>query len=206
MRRTLILVSLLAALAVLAAACGGGDDETAAPEVETTATETTEAAGGGAVPASDWANDVCTALGDWQQELTSGAPTIEDAADVENVQQTLVGYLDSVVTATETMIEDVRAAGHPDVDQGEQIAQDFQEALAPVRDSFAQARDDVDALDASDPAAFSEQLSAIGTELNEAGSQAASAFDQLAQEYPNADLQASAQDAPACQSLGVGTS
>ena len=204
MRRSrLIFLTLLISLMAFAAACGGSDDSTdeAVPPVTeaTTAAAEEEAE---AVPASDWANSVCTSVSDWQQEIQSGTPDFSNVTDAEEAKQTIADYLESVATATRAMIDQVRAAGTPDVEAGETIAEDFQNALAPVADSFDQARADVEALPTDDPTAFASEVSAIGTTLSEAGTQAGTAFDELAAKYPDAGLDAASGDAPACADLG----
>jgi hypothetical protein len=194
-QRRRALFASLAAIAVLAAAAcggggsgdggdGGGGDEATEP-----------------VSAATWLDDFCTALGTWQTELTEGAPDFADVSDAESAKDTLVSYLDSVVAATDTLVSDIQAAGVPDVENGEAIASEMRTAIASVGDDFAAAKADVEALSVDDPAAFASGLTDVGTTLTNAGTTAGTTFDQLAEQYPSADLDAAAAEAASCQNV-----
>jgi cell division septum initiation protein DivIVA len=145
--------------------------------------------------------DFCTALGTWQTELTEGAPDFSDASDAEAAKDTLVTYLDGAVAATQTLVADIQAAGVPEVENGEAIATEMRSAIEAVGDDFAAAKADVEALSTDDPAAFAASLGELGTTLTEAGTAAGTAFDQLGEKYPAADLDAAATEAESCQSI-----
>ena len=200
-RRALLLLSLAALAALLAAACGGGEGSTETATAATTAAATTDAAEANVVSAGAWANSVCTAVNDWQEQVTAGLPSFADVSDVESVKQSLADFLGSVAAATQTMLDEVEAAGVPDIDQGEAIARDFRAALAPLVETFEQARADVESLSADDPSAFVQRLTEIGDSLTQAGNQVASTFTSLARTYPDAGIDAVAADAPACHAI-----
>lgn len=198
-RRLLLLLALLAALGL--AACGGGSSSDEGADAATTEAAATEAASAETVSAEQWVGGVCGAIGTWQTSITTDLPTFSDPSDVESVIQGLSDYLGGVITATNTMIADVQAAGVPDVDQGEAIANDFVAALQPVADSFQQAQADVDALSGGDPGAAVTELTNIGTEIQNAATQAGAAFDDLATKYPDAGFDEAAANAPECASI-----
>ncbi len=193
-RVALVLAGALAATVL--AACGGGSDSSS----ETAAATTAEAAA--AVPADEWAASVCTAVGDWQTELQSSAPDAGNLTDIESAKQTLGDFLDGASTATDEMVSEVEAAGVPDVENGEEIAQKFQANLAAVGDSFDQAKTDLDALSTDDPTGFAAGLQGIATTLTTAGTEAGQAFDKLAAEYPSAGIDDAAAEVPECAALG----
>lgn len=173
-------------MAVLAAAaCGGGGD--GEPATET-------------VSAAAWMGGLCTGLSTWQTELTENAPDLSSGTDIASAKDTLVAYLDSAVAATRTLVDGIQAAGVPDVENGEAIATEMQSAIASVNDELSAARDKIEGLSTDDPAAFTADLAEIGTTLNEAGATVGAAFDQLAEKYPAAELDAAANEASACQS------
>jgi hypothetical protein len=89
---------------------------------------------GEAVPAGEWAQNVCGAIGVWRGELEA---TVEDirtptsaGSGIEEPQsetpQGRTGFvrqgLERAVQATETMVDGVENAGTPDTDDGEQVA------------------------------------------------------------------------------------
>jgi hypothetical protein len=196
MRRTLLILPLLVALVAFAAACGGSDESSDEAAAGATTAETE------AVPATEWADTVCTSISDWQEELQANTPDFTNISDAEEAKQTIGDFLGTVATATRSMIDEVRAAGRPDVEQGEAIAQDFQNALAPVAESFDQARADVEALSTDDPAAFASEVTAIGATLTEAGNEAGAAFDEIEQKYPDAGIDETTAEVASCSELG----
>lgn len=105
MRRKLLVAIGVALLAIAAAGCGGGDD---AAETTTEAT-----------PASEWADGFCTAVSTWQSSLEdiSGRFTSLSSLSSENLQ----AAADDAKTATDELIEDIRALGTPDTQSGEEI-------------------------------------------------------------------------------------
>jgi hypothetical protein len=192
--RGALLVLLVTVAVLVAAACGGGGgEEDAGGDGGGDATET--------VSAATWMGDFCTALGTWQTELTEGAPDFSEVSDAASAKDTVVSYLDSVVAATQTLVADIQAAGVPEVENGEAIATEMRSAIEAVGDDFAAAKADVEALSTDDPAAFAASLGELGTTLTEAGTAAGTAFDQLGEKYPAADLDAAAAEAESCQSI-----
>jgi hypothetical protein len=192
-----VLASLAAAVLFAAAACGGGGDGDEADEAA--GGETSEASE--AVPASQWLGDFCTALGTWQGELTEGVPDTASVTDVETAKESLVSYLENAAAATQTLVDDIQAAGVPEVENGEAIATEMRNEIAAVGESFSAAKADVEGLSTDDPAAFATSLSELGTTLTEAGTAAGTAFDELAEKYPAAELDAAATEVEACQNV-----
>jgi hypothetical protein len=61
----------------------------------------------------------------------------------------------------------VEAAGTPDVEGGEAIADSFVTSLAGVRDAYAHAKDGIAAITETEPKAFSDQVATVLTALND---------------------------------------
>lgn len=196
LRRALVLCAV--GLAVIAAGCGGSSSDSSDDDGATAAAATTAEASE-AVPANEWAAAVCRALTSWQSEITSGTPDLADVQDLEATKQAVADYLDSVSTATGSLVEDVEAAGVPDVDEGESIAADFESALSSVQQSFEDAKTQVEGLSTADPGAFATELQEVGTTLQSAGTEATSVFDGLSVQYPA--LNDAIDSEPACSSL-----
>lgn len=105
MRKKLLVAVGVALLAIAAAGCGGNGNST-----ETT-TEAT--------PASEWADGFCTAVSTWQSTLEdiSGRFTSLSSLSKENLQ----AAADDAKSATDQLIEDIRALGAPDTQSGDEI-------------------------------------------------------------------------------------
>ena len=108
-----------------------------------------------AVPAGEWAQSVCGAIGVWRGELESiveDVRTPNAAAGSEEPQsetpQGRTGFirvgLDRAVQATETMVEGVENAGTPDTEDGEQVADIVSSWADSALDDLEGAQDSLD--------------------------------------------------------------
>ena len=128
------------AVIVVAAAIGGRDksDET--------------------VPAGEWAQSVCGAVGVWRGELEAIIDDIRDPAAVGNTgddepqsetPQSRRGFiragLEVAVQATDTLVEGIDNAGAPDTPQGQQAAQQVSDWAGSSKDDLEEAQDSLDA-------------------------------------------------------------
>jgi len=110
---------------------------------------------GEAVPAGEWAQSVCGAIGVWRGELESiveDVRTPNAAAGSEEpgseTPQGRTGFirvgLDRAVQATETMVEGVANAGTPDTEDGEQVAEIVSSWADSALDDLEGAQDSLD--------------------------------------------------------------
>jgi hypothetical protein len=120
------------------------------------------------VSATEYVTGMCGAIAGWvediqglNEELTANL----DPTSIESLKNAMVGFLDDVIASTDTVIEEVEGIGVPDVENGEAAAETILMALRDSRAVFEDARDRVDGLATDDPAAFSEALQAMGTDL-----------------------------------------
>jgi hypothetical protein len=192
----LLLVAIAAA--VLAAACGGGGGSAGATSAGGGATTSNE------VPVSSWVGSLCSSVGTWQKTLTQGVPTISDPTDLAGTKKAFSDYLGKVVSATEQLISDVKAAGIPATENGKEIASAFTSTLSSLSAAFTKAKSDVEALSTSDPVALASGLQKVGSDLTTAGSQLGNTFDEIANKFPSADLGQAASKDPSCSALGAG--
>jgi uncharacterized protein YoxC len=107
--------------------------------------------------------------------------------------------VDSVVTETNAMIDQIQALGTPDVDGGSEVAQNVQAALQTVQDTYTQLQQDIESLDATNPAEMVTKLGAMSAQLQQGSSEVQAAFQKLDE---NADMKTAGENAPACQELG----
>lgn len=197
MTRTWIARALaLALLALSLAACsddGGG---------EGTSTEGTSTETAAAVPVEEYLEGLCTAISDYQDDLTTLNEDLQgqltgETPTPEDVKDLLVTFLGEAVAATQGLAEEVRALGAPDVDGGEEISVTFVSAFEQVEDLFATSKADVEALSTDDPAALAEGFQEIATNLQTGGEEIASVFETL----PEDDLDVNPEDIPACAGI-----
>jgi hypothetical protein len=127
------------AVIVVAAAIGGRDksDET--------------------VPAGEWAQSVCGAVGVWRGELEAVVEDIRTPAAFgdpgadepqSETPQSRRGFiragLEVAVQATDTLVEGIDNAGAPDTPQGQQSAQQISDWADSSKDDLEQAQDSLD--------------------------------------------------------------
>jgi hypothetical protein len=112
---------------------------------------------GDTVPAGEWAQSVCGAVGVWRGELEAivediRTPESAGASGTEEPQsetpQGRTGFvragLERAVQATETMVEGVDNAGIPDTEQGEEAAGLVSDWADSARDDLEEAQDSLD--------------------------------------------------------------
>lgn len=185
--------SLLLTLGLVA--CGGGDDEGGGDSGggDDAASET--------VSAGAWASDVCTAVGDWVttiQEQSSTIATDFTSGSPEEGKEVMTTFISDAVAETDTMLEEVGAAGVPDVEGGEEYADELVAAFTEARDILADVQTQIDALP-SDPQEFQKAASDIGPSVQEA----LGAVGQSISEPESQELKDAFENEEACSSPGA---
>jgi hypothetical protein len=126
--------------------------------------------GGGPSP-QDWAGQVCTALGPWRTQIddlnSQAATRMASATTSTQTRDSLVALVSGGESASETARAAVEAAGVPDVDGGDQVAQRFVESLTGTRDAYARAKRDLEALSTADDTAFYDGVTAVMSRLDD---------------------------------------
>jgi hypothetical protein len=162
-------------------------------------------AGAAAVGPAEYAQRLCGAALTWMTALEDrntqllgdlgGVPT----GDLEAIKELRVAFLDGAAQDTETLIDDVSAIPPPDVDAGDQIHDGLLSAFTQARDLFLTARDQVSELDTSDPQAFDQAMTALGTTFSSAGTEIAGSVAGLEDD----ELNAAFEDTPACAEVSA---
>jgi hypothetical protein len=155
--------AILVPAVLIFAACGGGDDgggEDGGGD---------DGGGGGdTVSAESYVSDLCGAMVDWQKtiqdETTALQGSLDPNADVAARTDAIGGYLDQMVSATTQLNEDVEAAGVPDVEGGEEIAQRFQTGFQEAETALEDAREQVESLPES-PEEFKTATDQLGNTI-----------------------------------------
>jgi hypothetical protein len=157
------------------------------------------ACGSGKVPSEQWAAKVCLAVKPWsssinsavssaQQKITSGSSPTQIKADL----LTLYG---GARDASTKALGQVRAAGIPDADNGEDVARQFTAALTTARDAFGRAATRTAALSTSDKNAFYTAVVTVGQQLTQENNQNSAGFSHVS----SSQLQKAFDTEPECQ-------
>ena len=164
---------------LLAAGCGGSDDETSG--------------------ATDWANSVCSAATTWSDSVSAAATSLQGGNLSEN---SLESAVDDVTEATKTLADDLRDAGKPDTEEGQE-AKDLLDQLADEIDQAVKAMEDA-VEDVQGGTGILTAISQISGTLATMTSQIGGIVDQLEQLDPGAELDDAFKGADECSSLRSG--
>jgi hypothetical protein len=177
------LAVLVTAFALAASGCGGDGDGN---DVE------------GASP-DQWSGDICTAVSDWARDLqTRAAQPPTNARTVADVRAQLVKFISDVVSRTDQMLADIKAAGQPSVEDGDKIARDLLTRLQSLRMTLVRARRTVQRLP-DDPSKFGPAAQDLGTSIQKAGGDIGDQIDQLDEKYDAEEVSKAFNENPDCK-------
>lgn len=155
--------------------------------------------GDDSVSVDDYANDLCTALRGWAQELRDRQAELQTAAQPEespeSARDALQQFVDGAAAATDDLVEDVDAAGRPDTEDGEDVADAFRGALEDTRDELEQAQDEVPDIPTGDPGEYRAAVDDFVTKLRST----LEGFDEHFQDVDAPELEKALDEASACQ-------
>ena len=174
---TWLVVALLAAF--LASGCGGdgGDDNSA----------------------TEWADDVCSAITSWSDSVTSAADSLRGGNLSEDAVKSAV---DDLKSATSDFVDDVRGLGKPDTEAGEQAKESLDQLADDADENLSAIETAVD--NASGVSGLVQAVTAIGTALSTMGTQISSTFTELEQLDAGGELESAFKDADSCKELQSG--
>ena len=183
---------------------GGGASSTAAGGDTTTGGSTSA----GAVAVDTWAGSVCGAVDTWLAGINAnGAKLTEDVKNITDLnvgRDLLVQFMDDAVALTDKMINDVEAAGAPDIasGDGDQLSADLVAALTPVKQTFEDAKTEAQSLPTDDPTAFSQGATELGQKITNSQTGFSASFDALQKKYDDPALNEAFTNNPTCAKLG----
>jgi hypothetical protein len=172
-------VLALAACLLVAAGCGGSDDESSG--------------------ASDWADSVCSATTTWTQSISSALGSLQDGNLSES---SLESAVDDATEATRTFADELRDAGTPDTDDGQQAKNLIDQLGNDIEEGLQELEDDLDS--ASGGAGVLTAISQITATLATMSSQVAGVVEDLQQLDPAGELETAINDSDQCESLRSG--
>jgi len=154
------------------------------------------------VDTTEWADSVCSDLGEWRSAITG----LADVGGGELTPESLEQKLGDAGDATDELVDDLRRLGPPDVEAGGEAEQALDDAAEGLQDSFDSLRADAQgALDADTPTDFLQALAALAPQFQAllqqvqdtvASLQSASLFGEA-----SAELEQAFADAESCQQL-----
>jgi hypothetical protein len=159
----------LAALAAVLASCGGEDEP----------------------PAQAWADDVCTRINTWGQELRD----IATGGSVAEIQQAL----DQAVTATDDLVTDLQEIGPPETESGAEAKAAVDELAGSTKERVDRVR--AEAEDAEGSSDLLQLAASVATELDAAQQEARATFDQVSDLDPSGELREGIESSEACDEL-----
>jgi hypothetical protein len=188
MTSKLVCLSLVAA-AVLTA-CGGGESNSNATGSSKT------------VNAQTFTGSVCGALKTYLDDLQGFATSVTSAVTAnsspENGKAQLQKFVGDLLTATDTLINQIKSAGTPDVSGGGQVVSTLVAAFEQTKTGIEALKSDVDNLP-TDVAGFTAGAAQISTKMSDVFTSAGSGLDKI----NSTELQAAAATNSTCQSLGA---
>jgi len=169
-------LALIAGLAVLVPACG--EDS---------------------VAVDDYANDLCTALTGWTQALRDRQAELQEGVEPgrspEEDRDALQQFVEGAVEESDALVDDVEAAGEPDIEDGGEVADAFRTAVQDTRDELEEARDDVAQIPTDPPGAYRTAVEEFTTEVRNT----LEGIDERFQDVDAPELDMALDEASACQ-------
>jgi hypothetical protein len=176
-RRSLLAVLLLATM--VAAGCGGGSG------------------GGSSASATDaWADNVCGALNTWKSSVTNAGASIGGGDMSEDQVKSAV---DQVKDATSKLSSDLKSAGRPDTESGEQAQAALTKLSSQLDEDVKQINQAVEG--ATGPAAAVGIATSVGASLSQMGTQVSAALGTLQSADVKGELTDALQKSDACKQL-----
>jgi len=149
----------------------------------------------------EWAGSICSSLADWRQSINS----LADVGGQQLTPDLLREKLDEASGATSQLADDLRAAGQPDLEAGDQLRDQLDSSTQQLESSFDALKTSAD--EAADAPAdeFLQKLAALASDfaaLQAAISQTVTTIENAdVGEEAKAELRQAFSDAPGCQSL-----
>jgi hypothetical protein len=173
-------LSAIAALAVAAAGCGGSSES----------------------PQEKWANSICTPIMDWRDDVTNAADNVRAVIKTPSSEsvQTIVTEVNSAVTATQTLENNLSSVGPPPTDN----ASSAQDIITGLRSSLQKSLNT--AKSGAQQLQNSSSLNDVVTTITEIGSQLAGTVGQVQSavtslQESSSELKNGIDDADSCKDL-----
>jgi gas vesicle protein len=149
----------------------------------------------------EWADSICTSLGDWRESINS----LADVGGQQLTADLLRDKLNEAADATDQLAQELRDAGTPDMDAGDQLRDQLDSSTEDLETSFDDLKQSADEAADAPAGEFLQKLAALATDFaslqSEIGQTVTTIENADVGEEAKAELQQAFSDAPACQSL-----
>lgn len=160
--RLVALIACVASLAIVAAGCGGGDDDSASS-------------------ADVWADEFCTTVQSWADELERVRDELGDVASLS--RDSIEQAAEDADAVTDDFLDELRELGGPDTPSGDAIEEEVEELSGTVEREREDIRDAVDNI--SNLGGIALAVGTIGASVAEM----TSAVQQALQAIDDADVE-----------------
>ncbi len=152
------------------------------------------------VSAGSYVKSVCSAVGPFEKDIQSRSSALDLSTIKNPVQgkQALKEFLNAVAQDTDKAAAQLKAAGTPNVNNGQKISSTIVGAFTQLHTALTQAAQQADALPTNSPAAFKTAAQNLGNNVRSSMNSIGQGLTGLR----NAELEKAAAKEPACTSLG----
>jgi hypothetical protein len=152
------------------------------------------------VSAAQYVKVTCTDVSAWVKSIQQGAGDLQTANpnSAEEGKKLFTNFYEGVISDTAKLEDQLKAAGTPDVKNGDTIANAAVSAIDKIRSLLEGSRSRIENLPTNSPQAFSHAVQAAGRSVQNSFQQV-----DLSSTLNSPELSAAAAKEPACQSLGA---
>ena len=148
-----------------------------------------------------WANSICTSLGDWRESINS----LADVGGQQLTPDLLRDKLGEADDATTQLAQELRDAGTPNTEAGDQLRDQLDSSTEKLESSFDDLKQSAEEAADAPAGEFLQKLAALASSFAALRSEIAQTVTTIENadvgEQAKAELQQAFADAPACQSL-----
>ena len=153
------------------------------------------------VSAGSYVKSICQAIGPFEKDVQSRSSAL-DLSSITSAaagKKALQDFLAAIVADTDKAVQQLKAAGSPNVTNGEKISGAIVSAFSQVKTALSQAETQAGNLPTTSPTAFKAAAQTIGTGIRTSMSNIGNSLSNL----KSADLENAAKKEAACTSLGA---
>ena len=144
--------------------------------------------------ASEWADSLCSALGDWTSSLTSAAESVTAAPSQESVESAV----NDVEGATQQLVDDVEDLETPDLESGQEAEQSVDELSDSLSAEVEKVKETAENATLGN---ISQSVSAISASFTTMREQISTEFTKLEGLDPGGELRTAFEEADSCSEL-----
>ena len=192
--------AVLTALLLTATGCGSSDGSDASNSSASATTSSDSSSATGGQQPSAWADDVCSAASDWKAAVDTAQATLSDKADLS--ANGVRDAVDSVATATDSLVTSLKGLGTPDTAAGDQARAE----LSTLATQLQQQKTTITGATSPSPTTARQLLTQVSTITGALAAMLTgitATVDAISQLDGAEELKGAFQTAPSCQQLSA---